>query len=91
MSDKREEADIMTIRVQFDENVRALAGGPSEIQVTGQTVLDALIQVARAYPSLHLFNCEGELRRIIRVQRNGQPTALTEVLQEDDTLRLYTG
>ena len=79
----------MATRVEFDAKVSQLAGGASEIRVTGQTVGDALIQVARAFPSLHLFNCEGELRRIIRVQRNGQPTTLAEVLQEDDILRLY--
>jgi molybdopterin converting factor small subunit len=81
----------MSVKVQFDAALGRLAGGAAEIEVTGQTVRDALFQVARAYPSLHLFNCEGELRGIVRVQRNGQPAALTDALAEGDTLLLHVG
>jgi hypothetical protein len=80
----------MTIRVHFDAALSRMAGGASEAQVTGQTVRDALFQVARAFPALHLFNCEGELRRIVRVLHgsDGRPAALADVLTDGDTLRL---
>lgn len=78
----------MAIRVQFDGKISSLAGGASETEVAGGTVREALFQVARAFPALHLFNCEGELRRIIRVRRNGEPAELTDAVQDGDTLRL---
>lgn len=81
----------MSVKVQFDAALGRLAGGATEIEVTGETVREALFQVARAYPSLHLFNCEGELRGIVRVQRNGQPATLTDALATGDTLLLHVG
>ena len=79
----------MTIRVHFDAALSRMAGGATEVPVTGQTVRDALFQVARAFPALHLFNCEGELRRIVRVQHgDGRAAALADVLADGDTLRL---
>ena len=83
----------MTISVQLDGKLSQLAGGVSGTRVStpAQTIRDALIQVARMFPSLHLFNCEGELRRIVRVQRNGQPAALSDAIQDGDLLLLSTG
>lgn len=80
----------MTIGVHFDAKLSGLAGGASGTHVAApaQTLRDVLIQVARAFPSLHLFNCEGELRRIIRLERNGQPATLADAVQDGDTLRL---
>ena len=78
----------MAIYVEFDEKVSQLAGGAAGTEVNARTIHEALIQVARAYPSLHMFNCDGELRGILRVWRNGQPATVTEALEEGDTLRL---
>ena len=81
------------VSVQFDEKLSTLAGGAGGLRVPApaQTVRDVLILVARAFPALHLFNCEGELRRIVRVERNGQPAVLPEAVQDGDTLRLSVG
>ena len=81
----------MAIHVQFDEKLSRLAGGSTETEASGRTVRDALIQVARAFPALHLFNCEGELRGIVRVRRNGQPAPLSEAVEDGDTLLLTVG
>ena len=37
--------------------------------VDAVSVHGALVQIARTYPSLHMFNCEGELRSILKVQK----------------------
>lgn len=78
--------------VEFDAKVSQLAGGAPGAEVkTAALVRDVLYEVAKAFPSLHLFNCEGEIRAIMRVRRNNQPAALTEPLAETDTLRLGVG
>lgn len=81
----------MTITVEFDDKIRQKIGGAERLDVTATTVHGALIQVARTYPALHMFNCEGELRSILRVTRNGQPAAAGEALAEGDALRLGMG
>jgi len=82
----------MTVNVEFDEKVAKLAGGGaagmSVQDPTALTVQTALMQVGRTYPSLHLFNCEGELRSSIKLTRNGQPVTVTDPLADGDTLRM---
>jgi len=82
---------VAVVRVEFDETVSRLAGGATGLDaVTAATVHAALIQIARTYPRIHLFNCDGDLRGILRVYRNGQPVASvrTEPLDDGDVLRL---
>lgn len=81
----------MAIKVEFDENVRRKIGGAEGMAVEAASVHGALIQVARTYPALHMFNCEGELRSILKVQKNGQPATVRDDLADGDTLRLYMG
>ena len=80
----------MTVRVDFDERLTEKAGADG-LEVTATSVHGALFAVAKAYPVFHMFNCDGELRGVLKVQRNGQPVAVTEPLAEGDKLRLYLG
>lgn len=80
--------------IEFDAKVSQIAGGAGGMEVTApaaSTVQAALFQVAQAFPALHLFNCEGEMRSILRVKKNDQPAALTDTITETDTLRLGVG
>ncbi len=81
----------MTIPVEFDETVSRWAGGVSGMEVNATSVHGALIQVAKAYPAFHMFNCDGELRGILKLHRSGQPATVADQLVEGDTLRLSVG
>lgn len=81
----------MTIPVEFDETVSRWAGGASGMEVKAASVHAALIQVAKAYPAFHMFNCDGELRGILRIQCNGESVTVADPLAEGDTLRLSVG
>lgn len=78
----------MPVTIEFDETIGRLAGGATELQVDGKSVQDVLVQVARQYASLRLFNCEGEMRSIVRVTRDGAPVALADAVADGDRLRL---
>lgn len=82
----------MPAYVAFDEKVSQLAGGGAPgMEVKPGTIHAALLQVARAYPGLHAFNCDGELRSVLKVTKNGQPVAVTEELKDGETVRLAVG
>lgn len=81
----------MAVTVEFDQRVSELAGGAAGMPVTAPTVREALFQVARHFPALRLFNCEGELRSIMRVRRGGAPVALADPVQDGETVRLGIG
>jgi hypothetical protein len=81
----------MAIKVEFDEKVSQKIGGAEGMAVDAASVHGALIQVARTYPALHMFNCEGELRSILKVQKNGQPATVRDDLNDGDMLRLLFG
>ncbi|MBV9849297.1 MAG: MoaD/ThiS family protein [Armatimonadetes bacterium] len=81
----------MAIKVEFSEKLRQWVGEMEDMEVSAQTVHQALFAVARAYPALHMFNCEGELRSILRFTRNGQPAKVTDALQDGDTVQLSVG
>jgi len=78
----------MAVRVEFDEKLRQWASGAEGVDVKTTTVHGALIEVAKAYPSFRMFNCDGELRSILRFRKNGQPVAVSEPLTEGDTVQL---
>ena len=81
----------MAIKVEFDENVSQKIGGAEGMAVDALSVHGALIQIARTYPALHMFNCDGELRSILKVQKNGQPATVHDELKDGDFLRLLIG
>ena len=81
----------MAIKVEFSDKLRQWVGEMQDMEVSAQTVHQALFAVARAYPALHMFNCEGELRSILRFTRNGQPAKVTDPLQDGDTVQLTVG
>lgn len=81
----------MAIHVEFDPRVSELTGGAAGIDVSGNTVQEALFQVSKAYPALRMFNCEGELRSILKVARNTAPAPLADPVQDGETLRLSVG
>ena len=84
------EGQTMTIRVDFDDRLTEKAGA-SGTDVSATTVHGALFAVAREFPIFHMFNCDGELRGILKVERNGEPTTVTQSLSGGDRLRLYLG
>ncbi len=81
----------MTIHVQFDPKVQEKAGGSAGQTVAAQTVREALSQVARQYPALRLFNCEGEMRSVFHVRRDDADTALDSPAHDGETLMLALG
>ena len=82
----------MAVTVQLDSKLAALAGGTGEIDVSADTVGAAVAQIVRAHPALQsrLLNCEGEIRSIVRVTRNGAPTTAEDPVHDGDTVRLET-
>jgi hypothetical protein len=81
----------MSIPVAFDAKVTEWAGGVSGMDVSAPTVQEALFQVARAYPAFRMFNCDAELRSILKVQHNGAPADFAAPLADGDTLTLSVG
>ena len=81
----------MTIPIEFDDRLSELADGAAGLEVNATSVHGALIQVAKAHPKFRMFNCDGELRSILRVHRNGSPAAIGDPLVEGDLLRLSLG
>jgi len=49
--------------------LRTYTGGKSEIQITGQTVAEAMDDLVRQYPDMkqHIFNEDGQLRPFINL------------------------
>lgn len=82
----------MAITIWFDEKLRERLGGAEGCEVSSAgTVHAALLHVGKAYPALHMFNCDGELRGTLKVRRGGQPIAVTEPVQDGETLELGIG
>ena len=81
----------MAIKVEFSDKLREWVGAMEDMEVSAPTVHQALFAVARAYPALHMFNCEGELRSILRFTRNGQPAKVTDALEDGDTVQFSVG
>jgi hypothetical protein len=82
----------MAITVSFDEKLRARLGGAESMELaSATTVHGVLLQVGKAYPALHMFNCDGELRGTLKVRRDGQFVAVTEPVQDGETLELVLG
>lgn len=78
----------MAVTVQLDPALSSMTGGATTLTVEGSTVREAMVQVARTFPSLRLINCEGEMRGIMKVLRNGSRADLAEPLHDGDTLLL---
>lgn len=81
----------MAIMVKFDDKVRERAGGAEGLEVKGTTVQEALFQVSKTYPVLHMFNCDGELRGTLKIRRNGEPVAMSDVVEDGGVLELEIG
>ncbi len=81
----------MAIKVEFSDALRQWVGEMTDMETSAQTVHQALFAVARAYPALHMFNCEGELRSILRFRKNGEPAKVTDALVDGDTVQLTVG
>ncbi len=80
----------MAVRIQFDPSMARLATGLEELEVPPGTIKEALVAVARRFPLLQsrLFNCEGEMRTIVRLRRNGEPADAAGQVSDGDTLLL---
>ena len=81
----------MAVKVEFSDKLREWVGAMEDMEVSASTVHQALFAVARAYPALHMFNCEGELRSILKFTRNGQPAKVADPLTDGDTVQLTAG
>lgn len=81
----------MQVTVTFDSKLSQKIGSKSVVQVTAATVHEALFEVAVLYPALHLFNCDGELRSILRFAKNGTAVAVTEAVLDGDIIGLSIG
>ena len=81
----------MAVRVEFNEALRQRLGGAAGVTVEAATVHAALIAVATAYPALHLFNCDGDLRGTLKVRRGGELIPVSDPLPEGDQIELGLG
>lgn len=81
----------MAIHVEFDGKVIEWANGANGIDVDGATIQEALYKVSKAYPSFRMFNCDGELRSILKVKRGTEQADLKAVALEGETLTLSVG
>ena len=81
----------MAVKVEFSDKLREWVGAMEDMEVSAGTVHQALFAVARVYPALHMFNCEGELRSILRFTKNGQPAKVTDALTDGDTVQISVG
>lgn len=61
---------MVTIRIPTP--LRAYTGGSSEVNVSGETVGEAMQDLTRVYPTLrpHLYNPDGELRPFVKLFLN---------------------
>lgn len=80
----------MAITVRFDDKVRERVGA-EELECSGATVREALFQVSKTYPVLHMFNCDGDLRGTLKVSRGGEPAAMTDTVEDGGVLELGIG
>ncbi len=80
----------MAVHIEFDPSMARLAGGLEPMEAEPAAVQQVLTQVARRYPPLQtrLFNCEGEMRNVVKVRLNGQPTQPAALVKDGDTLLL---
>lgn len=62
----------MSVTIQIPTPLRRFTGEQGEVEVQGQTVGDALRDLARRHPSLerHIYNEEGVLRSFVNVFLN---------------------
>lgn len=81
----------MAITVKFDDKVRERVGGAEGLECQGATVREALFQVSKTYPALHMFNCDGDLRGTLHVTRDGQPAAMDDAVEDGGALELGIG
>ena len=81
----------MAVRVEFNEALRQKLGGAEGLDVAAVTVHAALIEVAKMYPALHMFNCDGELRGTLKAKRGGAPVPVSETLADGDRIELAMG
>ena len=78
---------------ELHREVRGLAGVES-VEVDAGTVQDAVIALAKAHRPVgaRIFNCEGELRNVVKVEVNGESTpasaATRTTLKDGDVVRL---
>ena len=78
----------MAVTVTFDDRLRQRLGDIQQIDVDAKTVHAALMLVSKTYPVLHLLNCDGELRSIVRFAKNGSPVSVTAEVADGDTIAL---
>jgi len=83
----------LAITLQLNPKLAELAGVDS-VEVDAATVQDAVIALAKAHRPVgaRIFNCEGELRSVVKVEVNGEATpasaATRTVLKDGDVVRL---
>lgn len=81
----------MAITVKFDDKVRERVGGAGELECQGATVREALYQVSKTYPVLHMFNCDGELRGVLKIRCGGEPVEMSDAVEDGGVLELGIG
>jgi len=81
----------MAVTVIFDDKLRLKLGDLEQIEVDAKTIHGALLTVSKTYPVLHLLNCDGDLRSIVKFHKNGNPAKVTEEVADGDTIGLSIG
>lgn len=84
----------MPLTIELNPRLAELAGGVATLQVEAETVKDAVVALAKVQRGIgaRVFNCEGELRSVLKIQVNGQPVpadrASDTAVSDGDTIQL---
>src|SRR5205807_2408368 len=79
---------------EVDPTIAERAGGVEKVEVNAANVQDAVVALAKLHRAIgaRIFNCEGALRSVVKVEVNGQAVpadqAANTPVSEGDVLRL---
>ncbi|MDQ2730868.1 MAG: MoaD/ThiS family protein [Armatimonadota bacterium] len=64
----------MVVTIELNPKLAEMAGGVEKLEVEAATLQDAVIALAKLHRPIgaRIFNCEGSLRSIVRVEINGE-------------------
>ena len=91
------EGSNMAVAIELNPRLAEMVGGAESLSVDAATVKDAVIALARIHRGIgaRVFNCEGELRSVLKIEVNGQPVpadqAGSAAVSHGDTIRLSLG
>lgn len=84
----------MAVAIELNSKLADLAGGVEKLEVEAATLQDAVVALAKLHRPIgaRIFNCEGSLRSIVRVEVNGEAVRTEDAssvkLSDGDVVRI---